>query len=38
MTRYLRALMTRLRGLFGDRRADQELDDEIETHLRLLIE
>jgi putative ABC transport system permease protein len=38
MTHYLRALAARLRGLFGDRRADQELDDEIETHLRLLAE
>jgi putative ABC transport system permease protein len=38
MTHYLRALAARLRGLFGDRRAYQELDDEIETHLRLLIE
>src|SRR5262245_5366068 len=38
MTHYLRALAARLRGLFGDRRADRELDDEIETHLRLLTE
>src|SRR5215510_3396376 len=38
MTHYLRALAAKLRGLFGDRRADQELDDEIETHLRLLTE
>ena len=38
MIHYLRALAVRLRGLFGDRRADQELDDEIETHLRLLTE
>jgi predicted permease len=38
MTQYLRALMARLRGLFGDRNADQELDDEIEAHLRLLTE
>jgi putative ABC transport system permease protein len=38
MTHYLRALVARLRGLFGDRRADQDLDDEIETHLRLLTE
>src|SRR5262245_52973006 len=36
MTHYLRALAAKLRGLFGDRRADQDLDDEIETHLRLL--
>jgi hypothetical protein len=38
MTYYLRALAARLRGLFGNRNADQELDDEIETHLRLLAE
>ncbi|HEY6401620.1 MAG TPA: ABC transporter permease, partial [Blastocatellia bacterium] len=38
MTHYLRALAARLRGLFGDRGADRELDDEIETHLRLLAE
>src|SRR5215510_8543974 len=38
MIHYLRALVARVRGLFGDRRADQELDDEIETHLRLLTE
>jgi ABC-type lipoprotein release transport system permease subunit len=38
MTHYLRTLMARLRGLFGDRRADLEFDDEIETHLRLLTE
>ena len=38
MTHYLRALAARLRGLFGDRRVDRELDDEIETHLRLLTE
>src|SRR5262249_49730839 len=38
MIHYLRALAARLRGLFGDRRADRELDDEIETHLRLLTE
>ncbi|HKQ72340.1 MAG TPA: ABC transporter permease [Blastocatellia bacterium] len=38
MTHYLRALMARLRGLFGDRRAEQELDEEIEAHLRLLAE
>ncbi len=38
MTQYLRALAARLRGLFGDRRAEQEFDDEIETHLRLLAE
>ena len=38
MIHYLRALAARLRGLFGDRRADRELDDEIEVHLRLLAE
>jgi predicted permease len=38
MTHYLRALAAKLRGLFGDRNADQELDGEIETHLRLLAE
>src|SRR5256885_15709892 len=38
MIHYLRALAAKLQGLFGDRRADQELDDEIETHLRLLAE
>jgi putative ABC transport system permease protein len=38
MIHYLRTLAARLRGLFGDRRADRELDDEIETHLRMLTE
>jgi predicted permease len=38
MTRYLRALAARLRGLLGKRGAEIELDDEIETHLRLLTE
>ncbi len=38
MINYLRELVARLRGLFGDRRADREFDDEIETHLRLLTE
>src|SRR5262245_6724444 len=38
MIHYLRALAARLRGLFGSRKVDQELDDEIETHLRLLTE
>src|SRR5262245_25918849 len=38
MIHYLRSLTARLRGLFGDRRADREFDDEIETHLRLLTE
>jgi predicted permease len=35
---YFRAIVARLRGLFGDRGADRELDEEIETHLRLLTE
>jgi predicted permease len=38
MIHFLRALAARLRGLLGNRRADQDLDDEIETHLRLLTE
>src|SRR5262245_10204638 len=38
MANYLRALAARLRELLGDRRADRELDEEIETHLRLLTE
>jgi putative ABC transport system permease protein len=38
MIHYLRAMAARLGGLIGDRGADQELDDEIETHLRLLAE
>src|SRR5262245_38732259 len=38
MTHYLRVLAARLRGLFRDRRANQEFDDEIEAHLRLLAE
>src|SRR5262249_59398320 len=38
MIHYFRALAARLQALFGDRRADRELDDEIETHLRLLTE
>src|SRR5215470_19073394 len=38
MIHYLRALAARLRELFGDRRADRDLDDEIDTHLRLLTE
>ena len=38
MIHFLHALAARLRGLFGDRRADRDLDDEIETHLRLLTE
>src|SRR5215813_9310428 len=38
MIHHLRALATKLRGLFGNRRAYRDLDDEIETHLRLLTE
>ncbi|HEU0174415.1 MAG TPA: permease prefix domain 1-containing protein [Blastocatellia bacterium] len=38
MIHYLCALAARIRGLFGDRRAELEIDDEIETHLRLLAE
>jgi hypothetical protein len=38
MVNYLRALAAKLRWLFIDRRANQELEDEIETHLRLLAE
>ena len=38
MIHYWRALVARLRGLFGDRKADRELDDEVETHLSLLTE
>jgi putative ABC transport system permease protein len=38
MIDYLRALAARLRELFGDRKADRELDDEVETHMRLLAE
>lgn len=38
MNHYFRALVARIRGLFGDRRADQEFNDEIEEHLRLLTE
>src|SRR5215475_2372410 len=38
MIHYLRALAARIRGLFGNRRADQQLDDEIDEHLRLLAE
>jgi hypothetical protein len=38
MIHYLRALLAKLRGLLGDRRADKELDDEIKVHLRLLTE
>src|SRR5262245_23707125 len=38
MIHFLRTLAAKLRGLFVDRRAEQELDDEIEMHLRLLTE
>jgi putative ABC transport system permease protein len=38
MIHYLRTLATRLRIVFGDRKADQEFDDEIRAHLELLIE
>jgi len=38
MIHYLRTLAAKLRGLSGNRRTDQELDDEIEMHLRLLTE
>src|SRR5262245_17531037 len=38
MIHQLRALASRFRSLFGGRKADRELDDEIETHLRLLAE
>src|SRR5262250_2818610 len=36
MIHYLRALAASLRGLFRDRSADRDFDDEIEAHLRLL--
>src|SRR5262245_48388181 len=38
MIHQLRALASRFLGLFRGRSADQELDDEIEAHLRLLTE
>jgi putative ABC transport system permease protein len=38
MIDYFRAVVARLRGLFGDRNADRELDEEIEAHLRALTE
>ncbi|HEX5083018.1 MAG TPA: ABC transporter permease [Blastocatellia bacterium] len=38
MIHYFRALAARLRGLFGKRGAQSELDEEIELHLRLLTE
>ncbi len=38
MIQYLRALVAKFRRSLGDRRAERELDDEIELHLRLLAE
>jgi predicted permease len=38
MIHYLRALWARLRGLFGDRKAEREFDDEIRAHLESLAE
>src|SRR5215813_4610530 len=38
MIHQLHALAMRLRGLLEGRRAERELDEEIETHLRLLTE
>jgi predicted permease len=38
MIQYLRDLAARFRRSLGDRRAERELDDEIELHLRLLTE
>jgi macrolide transport system ATP-binding/permease protein len=38
MIHYLRALVARFRGVFGDRRTDWEFDDEIQAHLELLTE
>src|SRR5262245_17371636 len=38
MIHYLRILVAKLRGLFGGRKAERELDDEIEAHMRLLTE
>jgi putative ABC transport system permease protein len=38
MIDHLRTIVARLRGFFGDRRADQEFDDEIQDHLALLAE
>ncbi|HKQ89969.1 MAG TPA: ABC transporter permease [Blastocatellia bacterium] len=38
MIQNLRAMAAKLRGLFGDHRANREFDDEIEAHLRLLAE
>ncbi len=36
MRHYLRTLVSRYRELCGDRRSEQELDDEIEIHLHML--
>jgi putative ABC transport system permease protein len=38
MIRYLLVLVLRVRGLFGGRKADDEFDEEIKAHLRLLAE
>jgi macrolide transport system ATP-binding/permease protein len=38
MIDHLRTIVARLRGFFGDRRANQELDDEIQNHIALLAE
>src|ERR1044071_8693617 len=38
MTKYLRIMRAKLRGLFGDRQADRELDEEIRSHLQFLTE
>jgi putative ABC transport system permease protein len=38
MTDYLRALVARLLGLFGNRNAGQDFDDEIQSHLEMLTE
>ena len=34
----MRVLIAKVRGMFGQRRADRELDDEMELHIRLLAE
>src|SRR5262245_9500721 len=38
MIHYLRALVARFRVLFGDKKADWEIHDEIQMHLDLLIQ
>ena len=38
MIHYLGVLAAKFRGFFGNRRAELELDEEIEAHLRLLTE